>query len=162
VGEEYQGFGAAAHSKTGQALQHIVDLEKYAENVMAGNNIVDMTEEIGNFERASEYLMLRLRTTHGISEKEYYDIYPCSMEKAVDLFRFYESQGWAEYSGDRWSFTPEGFLLSNTLISEILETQTKQRSEMTRPWENSEDAAYRTQLKLLEQKPQETQLFRGI
>jgi oxygen-independent coproporphyrinogen-3 oxidase len=107
--------------------------------------------------------MLRLRTTtHGISEEEYYDIYPCSMEKAVDLFRFYESQGWAEYGDGRWSFTPEGFLLSNTLIGEILETQTKQRSEMTRPWENQEDAAYRMQLTLFENKPQEVQLFRGI
>ncbi len=163
MGEEYLGFGAAAHSYIGgKRFNYIADLEKYSENVIAGKNIVDLSEEITNFERASEYLMLRLRTTHGISEEEYYDIYPCSMERAIDLFRFYESQGWAVFSGGRWSFTPEGFLLSNTLIGEILETQTKKRSEMTRPWENPEDAAYRTQLTLFERKPQEVQLFRGI
>ncbi len=163
MGEEYLGFGTAAHSYIGgKRFNYIADLEKYSENVLAGKNIVDLSEEISNFERASEYLMLRLRTTHGISEQEYYDIYPCSMERAIDLFRFYESQGWAVFTDGRWSFTPEGFLLSNTLIGEILETQTKQRSEMTRPWENSEDAAYRSQLTLFERKPQEIQLFRGI
>ncbi len=161
--EEYLGFGAAAYSYIGgKRFNYIPDLEKYSENVLAGKNIVDLSEEITNFERASEYLMLRLRTTHGISEEEYFNIYPCSMEKAIDLFRFYESQGWAVFSDGRWSFTPEGFLLSNTLIGEILETQTKQRSEMTRPWENPEDAAYRSQLTFFENKPQEIQLFRGI
>ena len=163
MGDEYLGFGTAAHSYVGgKRFNYIADLEKYSENVLSGANIVALSEEITNFERASEYLMLRLRTTHGISEQEYYDIYPCSMEKSIDLFRFYESQGWAVFSGGRWSFTPEGFLLSNTLIGELLETQTKQRSEMTRPWENPEEAAYRTQLTLFKRKPQELQLFRGI
>ena len=31
--------------------------------------------------------------------------------------------GWAEQVGRRWHFTPEGFLLSNRLIGELLELQ---------------------------------------
>ena len=120
LGDEYLGFGTAAHSYIGGVrYNYIADIEKYSENVLAGKNIVDLTEDITDFERASEYLMLRLRTTRGISEQEYYDIYPCSMDKTVNLLRFYESQGWAVFSEGRWSFTPTGFLLSNRLIGEI-------------------------------------------
>ena len=130
--------------------------------MLQGKSIIDLSEEISDFERASEYLMLRLRTTGGISEREYYDIYPCSMDKAVSLLRFYESQGWAQLKDDRWMLTPQGFLLSNTLIGEILEAQTKQRSAMTKPWERPEDLLYRSQLTLFDSQPQEVQLFRGI
>jgi hypothetical protein len=53
-------------------------------------------------------------------------------------------------------------LRSNTLIGQLLETQTKQRSEMTRPWEQPEDALLRSQLTLFDLKPKEVQMFRGI
>lgn len=163
LGHEYLGFGAAAHSYIGGVRYNFTaDLEKYSESVLAGRNIVDLREEITNFEQASEYLMLGLRTTRGISEKEYYDIYPCNMDKTIELLRFYESQGWAVMTDDRWSFTPTGFLLSNTLIGEIMETQTKQRSEMTKPWEKPEAVVLRSQLSLFDIKPQEVQMFRGI
>jgi putative oxygen-independent coproporphyrinogen III oxidase len=161
-GEEYLGFGAAAHSYIGgMRYNYIADLEKYCENVMAGKSVVDLTEEITDFERASEYLMLRLRTTKGISEKEYYDIYPCSMDMAVKMLRFYESQGWAVFADDRWSFTPQGFLISNALIGEILEMQTKQRSLMCKPWQKQDDEV-RSQITFFDAKPEEVQMFRGI
>jgi oxygen-independent coproporphyrinogen-3 oxidase len=163
LGDEYLGFGAASHSYIGGVrYNYISDLEKYSENVLAGKNIVDLSEEITDFEKASEYLMLRLRTTKGISEEEYTDIYPCSMDKTVELLRHYEAQGWAVLSDGRWSFTPSGFLLSNTLIGEILDTQTKQRSEMIKPWDKPEAAVLRSQLTLFDIKPQEVQMFRGI
>ena len=162
-GDEYLGFGAAAHSYIGgMRYNYLADIEKYSENVLAGKNIVDLSEVISDFERASEYLMLRLRTTRGISEQEYYDIYPCSMDKTVNLLRFYETQGWAQLSEGRWSFTPTGFLLSNRLIGEILETQTKQRTEMTKPWEKPEVAAQRLQLTLFGENTREVPMFRGI
>jgi oxygen-independent coproporphyrinogen-3 oxidase len=163
LGDEYIGFGPGAHSYVGgKRYNFIADLERYIENVREGKTVVDLSEEITDFERASEYLMLRLRTTRGISEEEYYDIYPCSMEKAVELFQTYEKHGWAQFNDGRWSFTPEGFLRSNTLIGQLLETQTKQRSEMTRPWEQPEDALLRSQLTLFDLKPKEVQMFRGI
>ena len=163
MGDEYLGFGPGAHSYIGgKRYNFIADLERYIENVLSGKSVVDLSEEITDFERASEYLMLRLRTTRGISEEEYYEIYPCSMEKAVELFKQYEKHGWAQFKDGRWSFTPEGFLRSNILIGQLLETQTKQRSLMTRPWEQPEDALLRSQLTLFDLKPKEVQMFRGI
>jgi oxygen-independent coproporphyrinogen-3 oxidase len=163
LGDEYLGFGAAAHSYIGgRRYNYIADLEKYSENVLSGNNVVDLSEEITDYERASEYLMLRMRPTLGISEAEYREIYPCSMEKTIKLLQFYETQGWTVYSEGRWSFTTQGFLLSNTLIGELLDTQTQQRTETTKPWEQPEDALRRAQLTLFDLKPPEAQMFRGL
>jgi len=79
MGEEFLGFGPGAHSYIGgRRYSFVADLEKYTENVLSGQSVVDLSEEITDFERASEYLMLRLRTTRGISEKEYTDIYPAA------------------------------------------------------------------------------------
>jgi len=84
------------------------------------------------------------------------------MEKSIELLKEYEKHGWAQYSDGRWSFTPEGFLRSNILIGQILEMQTMQRSLMTRPWEQPEDALARAQMTLFDLKPREVQMFRGI
>ena len=35
----------------------------------------------------------------------------------------FEQRGWARRRGRRWQFTPEGFLLSNQLIGQLLELQ---------------------------------------
>ena len=91
---------------------------------------------MSDFENAGEYLMLRLRTVHGISEKEYYDIYRLKMDYVLELLQGYEKNGWAMFKDGRWRFTPSGFLLSNTLIFELLDAQTKQRTQISRPWQS--------------------------
>ncbi len=105
--------------------------------------------------------MLGLRTTYGISEEEYHEIYPCNFDFVRELLQFYETQDWAVLSDRRWHFTPTGFLLSNTLISEILDAQTKQRVSIGTPWKKSE---YETeyQFSLFRKKAGEIQLFHGI
>ena len=44
---------------------------------------------------------------------------------------FVESHHWAEQSDHRWHFTPQGFLLSNTLILELLDAQSGTIQEQT-------------------------------
>ena len=137
--EEYVGFGAAAHSYIGGTrYSHYSDTVKYCENILSGRSVIDWSEEISDFERAAEYLMLWLRTTRGITEQEYYEIYPCSMKYVDELLSGYAHNGWAVQKDGRWMFTPEGFLLSNVLIGEILEAQTRQRSELSKPWIKTE------------------------
>ena len=44
----------------------------------------------------------------------------------------FAARGWAEKTGEgRWRFTPEGFLLSNQLIGDLLERQEKARLDDT-------------------------------
>ncbi len=158
---EYMGFGAAAHSCiSGQRYSCIADMEGYAENILAGRSVVDQAETISAFERSGEYLMLGLRTNHGISEQEYYDIFPCKFDMARSLLDSYVERGWMTKNGDRWSFTPEGFLLSNRLIGEVLNIQTEQRRNIVAPWKRNNVEA--SQLSMFSRTLGDVELFNGI
>ena len=158
---EYMGFGAAAHSCVDrQRYSCVSDMELYTESIMAGRSVVDHAENVTDFERAGEYLMLGLRTTRGISEQEYYDIFPCKFDMARELLDSYIAHGWMVKNEERWSFTPEGFLLSNVLISEVLDVQTKQRMSIVSPWKQDTEDTY--QFSMFTRRPGEVQLFNGI
>ena len=122
--KEYIGFGAGAHSYMGSLrYSNICDIGQYIENITSGGSIVDEREEISQFGKSSEYLMLGLRTSNGISQHEYHDIFPCSFEPIEHYLTICAKHGWAEKNVGRWSFTPYGFFISNILIGDILELQ---------------------------------------
>ena len=124
MGRPYIGLGAAAHSDFGGCRYAFVrDLEGYIRGVLEGGRLLDEMDQIPQRERGSEYLMLRLRTTHGIEEWEYRREYYMNFDPIGARLADYEQRGWAERTGRRWHFTPEGFLLSNRLIGELLELQ---------------------------------------
>ena len=118
------GLGAAAHSDFGGCrFAFVRDLERYIQGVLEGEEILAESQRIPLRERGSEYLMLRLRTTNGIEEWEYRRQFYMNFDPIAVKLSDYEQRGWAERSGRRWHFTPEGFLLSNRLIGELLEAQ---------------------------------------
>jgi len=161
LGEEYIGFGPGAHSYVCQCrYSFIEDVEKYIERVSLGQVVVEYSEEMSDFENAGEYLMLRLRTAHGISEEEYYDIYRLKMDFVLEYLRKYEANGWALFKDGRWRFTPKGFILSNTLIGELLDAQTRQRTQISRPWQR-QSAGEETQMTLFDRRPVAGGLFGG-
>ena len=82
--------------------------------------------EIPTRERAGEYIMMRLRTTLGLDPKEYESRYALPFRPLEEALRHYREQHLAlkTYDG-RWQLTAEGFLLSNTIISELLLIQEK-------------------------------------
>ena len=124
LGEEYMGIGAGAHSYIDRCrYSFIEDIDRYIDSVRSGKVAAEHKGELTESESAAEYLMLRLRTTRGISEEEYYNIRKRNMEPAIALLRKYESNGWTQHVNGRWRFTPEGFMLSNTLIAELLDAQ---------------------------------------
>ena len=65
--------------------------------------------------------MLGLRTSDGISgdvlEKKYLTYFD-EIEKV--LLRYHKS-GHTDFNGLRWRLTPEGFLISNRIISDVLD-----------------------------------------
>ena len=122
--EEYAGFGPGAHSDFGgRRYSYVRDLGAYLEGIEQGKPIVDEDREIPNDERGSEYLMLGLRTAEGIDGDWYGRRYHRNFRPLEDLLRGYEARGLARQEGGRWRLTPEGFLLSNPLILELLEAQ---------------------------------------
>ena len=124
MGREYMGFGAAAHSDFGGCrYAYVRDLEGYIRGVLDGDRLLSESEMIPPRERSGEYLMLRLRTTLGIEGWEYRREFYMNFDPIAVRLSEYEQKGWAVRVGRRWRLTPEGFLLSNRLIGEILELQ---------------------------------------
>jgi len=161
TGMEYIGFGAAAHSYMGNhRYSNLADVEAYITAMDEGGDIVDYCEEISNFEKGSEYLMLGLRTSRGISEREYKQVYPCSFERIRRQLEEFRLNGWALETGGRWHFTPRGLLLSNVLIGEVLEAQAKQREADGTPWQSQKETE--DQYSMFADRTETVQMFRGI
>ena len=124
MGRPYVGLGAAAHSDFGGCRYSFVrDLEGYIRGVLGDGKLVDEMDQIPRRERGNENLMLRLRTTHGIEEWEYRREYYMNFDPIAAKLAQFEQKGWVARTGRRWHFTPEGFLLSNRLIGELMEVQ---------------------------------------
>lgn len=127
TGEEYLGFGPDASSDfAGQRFSIIRDLPGYIDGIRHGGQVLVDVQSIANRERAGEYLMMRLRTATGMDPKEYEKrfLMPFGpLEKALIKFR---EQGLAQKTFDgRWHLTTQGFLISNSIISDLLMIQDK-------------------------------------
>ena len=122
TGGEYLGFGPDASSDfAGRRFTIIRDLHGYIEGIRTGGQVIQQLQEIPNRERAGEYLMMRLRLASGLDPMEYEQqfLMPFApLEAALIRFR---DRGLAQKTYDgRWHLTPEGYLLSNDLISDLL------------------------------------------
>lgn len=131
---DYMGFGPGAHSYVdGVRYSYVRDLDRYIAAVMGDKQIIDEYEICLPVQKAAEYIMLGMRTSRGISEKEYHNIYLSDWSPMERKFEEFAKKGWAEKLGDRWRLTPSGFLVSNSLIVSMLESQTEAKVEYN-PW----------------------------
>ena len=81
-------------------------------------------QEIPLRDRAGEYLMLRLRTISGINRTEYERKFLLPFDEIEAALEKSRSLGYAVRSTEgRWHLTPKGYLISNTIISELLMAQ---------------------------------------
>ena len=122
--QPYMGFGPGAHSDFGQRRYSFIrDLEGYIQGVLEGGAIVDEDDQIPPKERSGEYLMLRLRTARGIEEGEYRRAFFMNFAPLERRLLEYERRGLACRADGRWRLTPQGFLVSNQIIGQLLELQ---------------------------------------
>ena len=139
--EDYMSFGPGAHSSIGNLRYSFVkDLKQYIYGVNKKISIIDEYEQIDPPERAVEYVMLGMRTSRGISEYDYRTRCQCDWKPVLRCLEAFREKGWVEKTEDRWHFTVPGFLISNTLIGIILETQAAGRIAGT-PWINDGEYA---------------------
>ncbi|MDR1693391.1 MAG: radical SAM family heme chaperone HemW [Oscillospiraceae bacterium] len=121
--EPYVGFGAAAHSDFGSKRYSIVkDIRAYVSKMQEGEAVIEESQAIPMSERAGEYVMLGLRTANGVSSNEYTRLFRASFDSLENKLERCAKWGLAETEGDRWHLTPKGFLVSNQIIGELLNT----------------------------------------
>lgn len=114
-GDDYLGLGPSAHSfLDGKRFYYRRNVSEF----LKGNSPVPDGEGGGR----DEYIMLNLRLSEGITplgySQKFGDKLPQSFFKRCSVF---EKAGLMNTSGNRISLTDNGMLLSNTIITELLE-----------------------------------------
>ena len=129
LGSEYLGFGPAAASDfAGKRFTNNPDIQNYVRGLLKQDvSILSECEAIPARERAGEYVMLRLRTILGISPEEYEKNYLMPFAPLLEVITPLADKGLFIERNGRWSLTPEGFLVSNEIISRLQLAQ--ERSE---------------------------------
>jgi oxygen-independent coproporphyrinogen-3 oxidase len=121
TGGEYLGFGPDASSDfAGKRFTIVRDLRGYVEGILTGGQVISDLQEVPHRERAGEYLMMRLRTTLGIQAEEYEKRYLLPFGPIEEALEQARQRGHALKMDGGWRLTPEGFLLSNSIISDLL------------------------------------------
>lgn len=125
TGGEYLGFGPNASSDfAGRRFSILADLKGYIEGIRTGGQVLGEVQQIPNRERAGEYLMMRLRISAGVDPREYEQRFLLPFAPLEKKLQEYREEGYAAKTFDgRWHLTPEGFLISNTIISDLLVIQ---------------------------------------
>ena len=124
-GEEYLGFGPDASSDfAGKRFKIVRSLPDYISGIKKGGQVIEDVQEVPARERAGEYIMLRLRTVAGISPQEYEKQYLLPFAPLAEILEKYKERRYVSISETgRYHLTAEGFLISNTIISDLLLAQ---------------------------------------
>ena len=125
TGGEYLGFGPSASSDfAGKRFTLCRDLQGYIQGIRKGGQVMDDIQEIPMRERAGEYLMLRMRTINGITAEEYERMFLLPFAPLEDILEKNRRLGYSARTEDgHWHLTPKGFLISNSIISDLLIAQ---------------------------------------
>lgn len=121
-GREYLGFGPDASSDFGGRRFTIVrSLQEYIDGIRSGGQVLREIQEVPPRERAGEYLMMRLRTVAGLDPAEYEKLYLLPFAPLEAVLETAKTHNLAVKTFDgRWHLTPNGFLISNSIISDLL------------------------------------------
>ncbi len=113
--KEYLGLGPAAHSFiNGKRFYFDRSLENY---MSCPTPIFD-----GDGGSCEEYVMLKLRLSDGIKFSDYESKFKTEFSQAAkSKAKQLEKMGFVEFSDNGFALTTKGFLVSNAVISEIIE-----------------------------------------
>lgn len=110
---EYIGIGPAAHSFLGGKRFHY---ERSKQSFYNNEIVID-----GNGGDEEEYLMLSLRLKNGLSYEDFEKRFNKPLPSAViEKINKYSEMGLMETDGKSAGFTPRGFLVSNSILSDII------------------------------------------
>lgn len=117
----YLGIGAAAHSYfKGKRFYSAPDVERFCTAVEQDDfsDLASAEEEGGSVE---ERLMLALRLSQGVPYGELMEaVRPEIKERAAQYIKMLCNHGLGRIASGNFSLTPEGFLVSNEILSEIM------------------------------------------
>ena len=118
MGDDYLGFGVAAHSYFGgERFSNSRDIAAY----LRGEDVTEERRAIPERERMTEYVMLRARMTAGIDRADFKARFGVELEDFCGSLERYISAGFMRDTFGRVAFTDRGIFVSNTILSDILD-----------------------------------------
>ena len=129
TGGEYLGFGPGAASDFGGSRYKLVsDLRAYIQGIKVSGQVMEEMDSIPLRERASEYIMTRLRTTAGLSRQEYEKLYLLPFDPLEEILEQNQSYGLATQNPNgNWRLTARGFMVSSRIIADLQLAQENSR-----------------------------------
>ncbi len=118
----YLGVGAAAHSYDGCIRRYNPhDLQRYIDAVMAGETACEQ-EELSQWERYDERVMLGLRTARGVdAERLRQDFGDAAWRHFIDEAQRHLASGHLKRVGEsRYVLTRDGIMLSDSIIRDLM------------------------------------------
>ncbi len=116
-GEEYLGFGVAAHSYfDGVRFGNSRDIDAF----LRSEDIVCERTALSPHEREEEYVMLALRLADGISLDEFHARTGIAFEARYPGVSRMIGDGFMKKENGRIAFTDKGFFVSNTILADML------------------------------------------
>ena len=121
TGGEYLGFGPGAASDfAGTRFKLVSNLQAYINGIKVGGDVMEEVDEIPLRERASEYIMTRLRTTAGLDPREYEKLFLLPFKPLEEILEMNEGYNLTQQNRNgTWRLTPRGFLVSTRIISDL-------------------------------------------
>ena len=117
-GEEYLGFGVAAHSYFGGVrFGNSRDMNAF----LRGEDIVEERVCLSPHEREEEAVMLALRLSEGISQSKFFAMTGEEFTIRYPTVRRMIEAGFMKEENGRISFTDRGFFVSNAILAEMLD-----------------------------------------
>lgn len=126
LSQEYIGFGPSSHSFfNGKRYFYENNIEKYISS-LKGESPFDLPTRI--FEEDTdlavcsmdEYVMLKLRLTDGINEKEFFEKFGVTFVSQYPNISEFLKDDFVKKENGAYSFTSKGFFVSNYILSHIL------------------------------------------
>lgn len=121
--DEYIGLGPAAHSFVdGRRYANAKNITAYIQ-ALSQKKLPPVSEDVTlSFEEViEEEIMLKLRTADGLDIAYLKDVLGYAIDKtAAQKIQEYVKNGFLVQKGTAIAFTPRGFLVSNTIISDLL------------------------------------------
>ena len=121
TGGEYLGFGPGAASDfAGSRFKLVSDLRAYINGIKVNGDVMEEVEAIPLRERASEYIMTRLRTTAGLDPREYEKLFLLPFKPLEEILELNEGYNLTQQNRNgSWRLTPRGFMVSTKIISDL-------------------------------------------
>ncbi|MBE6673627.1 MAG: radical SAM family heme chaperone HemW [Ruminococcaceae bacterium] len=124
LSREYISFGPSSHSYyNGVRYSYPCDIDSYidqAEIKIPERVTEEQIEPCLKMEQMDEYVMLKLRLVDGISEADFKSLFGTDFLNEYPSIEKFVKSGHVSHQNGIFHFTPEGFFVSNYILTEIL------------------------------------------